>query len=342
MTLLKSWNSIHRKQARTCIDLLQRSANVIDEQVEKRAVSWNHTTDLISGAAGIGLFLLEADFRTWRAKGLAIEAGNGLLATAERVELDDGNYGLRWKINPELERVLPNFSHGTAGICFFLVELHSICEIYSEEYEFAKPGFQYDGRFGQAALAGARYLASLDAKHGALGHIPHHFPDGEQLFYLGWCHGPPGTCQLANALPTVEGSEFWEDYSKTATDSLLRSALHKNRTEGFWNNVGLCCGSAGAGSFLVDQSRRHDEPKYLDESRQIADDILARGKKGVTEQGFPTICWPSSEHRVRPDFIQTQTGLMQGAAGIGLFLLQLEAEHRGDEKQFSVFKELMR
>lgn len=32
-----------------------------------------------------------------------------------------------------------------------------------------------------------------------------------------------------------------------------------------------------------------------------------------------------AEHRARPEFLQAQTGLMQGAAGIGLWLLRLIA-----------------
>ena len=33
----------------------------------------------------------------------------------------------------------------------------------------------------------------------------------------------------------------------------------------------------------------------------------------------------------RPDFLQAQTGYMQGAAGVGLWLLQLDAAQRGRE-----------
>ena len=33
--------------------------------------------------------------------------------------------------------------------------------------------------------------------------------------------------------------------------------------------------------------------------------------------------WLQAEHRERPDFVEAQTGYMQGAAGIGSFLLHL-------------------
>jgi hypothetical protein len=39
--------------------------------------------------------------------------------------------------------------------------------------------------------------------------------------------------------------------------------------------------------------------------------------------------WIQAEHRVRPDLLVAQTGYMQGAAGIGMLLLHLEAFEKG-------------
>ena len=33
--------------------------------------------------------------------------------------------------------------------------------------------------------------------------------------------------------------------------------------------------------------------------------------------------WSQAEHRARPDFVETQTGYMQGAAGVGSFFVHL-------------------
>ena len=39
--------------------------------------------------------------------------------------------------------------------------------------------------------------------------------------------------------------------------------------------------------------------------------------------------WVQAEHRVRPELLVAQTGYMQGAAGIGMWLLRLDAaEHK--------------
>jgi len=39
--------------------------------------------------------------------------------------------------------------------------------------------------------------------------------------------------------------------------------------------------------------------------------------------------WLHAEHRDRPDFLQAQTGYMQGAAGMASFLLNLGATEEG-------------
>jgi hypothetical protein len=44
--------------------------------------------------------------------------------------------------------------------------------------------------------------------------------------------------------------------------------------------------------------------------------------------------WVQAEHRVRPEFLVAQTGYMQGAAGIGTFLLRLDAASRGAKRAF--------
>jgi hypothetical protein len=38
--------------------------------------------------------------------------------------------------------------------------------------------------------------------------------------------------------------------------------------------------------------------------------------------------WVQAEHRVRPEQLIAQTGYMQGAAGVGMWLLRLDAQQR--------------
>ncbi|HUX08948.1 MAG TPA: hypothetical protein VMX35_16740 [Acidobacteriota bacterium] len=54
--------------------------------------------------------------------------------------------------------------------------------------------------------------------------------------------------------------------------------------------------------------------------------MIARGE---AESGG--MKWVQAEHRVRPELLVAQTGLMQGAAGIGITLLQIDARLRGEQ-----------
>ena len=40
--------------------------------------------------------------------------------------------------------------------------------------------------------------------------------------------------------------------TRRAAASVLKAGVPKKRTPGFWNNVGICCGSAGVADFFLD------------------------------------------------------------------------------------------
>jgi lantibiotic modifying enzyme len=200
-------------------------------------------------------------------------------------------------MDPTFPRVMPNFSHGTAGVATFLASLH------------AATG---DEAFLEAAIDGARHLESIaDTSDGGF-RIHHHTPDGTELFYLGWCHGPPGTARLFERLAQVTGDATWRSRVRQALHTLHECGLPATRPPGLWDNVSICCGTAGIGDFALAQ-------RDLPFARTLADDLLTRARR--TDTG---LCWPQAEHRTRPDLIQAQTGLMQGAAGVGIFLLRID------------------
>ena len=53
-------------------------------------------------------------------------------------------------------------------------------------------------------------------------------------------------------------------------------------------------------------------------------DLLARATRDTSGTR-----WVQAEHRVRPEQLVAQTGFMQGAAGIGMWLLRLDGQERG-------------
>ena len=289
--------------AKRCVAL------ICEQAVEKGAgVEWDGTTDVISGAAGAGLFLLYA------ARELGDEAALETAAAAGRRLIEVGipvESGLKWMMHPEYPRLMPNFSHGTAGVAYFLARL------YEETGE---------REFLEAALAGAKYLQSIAHVEGGGCLIFHHEPEGEELFYLGWCHGPVGTARLFQVLHRITGEDVWREWVTKSAEAILRSGIPEKETAGFWNNVGICCGSAGVAQYFLDMYRITGEERYLEFCRKVADEMITRGE---AEGGG--LKWVQAEHRVRPELLVAQTGLMQGAAGIGLTLLQMGARLRGEE-----------
>ena len=256
--------------------------------------SFSAVTDIISGSAGTGLALLDYHRRTDSTQALALaeRAGDALIDAAVKHDT-----GLRWKMSEAYTREMPGFSHGTAGVAYFLAELHATT---------SKP------RFLEAAKRGASALLALRSETGLL---PHHLPGGEDLFYLGWCHGPVGTARLYQRLLQITGDERFEVARDQATKALT-ACKPPARTPGYWNNVGVCCGSAGIGLYYLDLRQLTSLETYDPLIDALAMDILARGTRSSGMLYFE-----HAEHRVKPDLLSIQTGLMQGAAGVGLFFL---------------------
>ena len=295
----------YREGVEQCLDYLKNNA------LQKgKGVEWSQTTDLISGTAGTGLFLVYAarELKDPSLLDLAVHAGDRLIELGQ----EEGG-GTKWAMDPDYPRLMPNFSHGTAGISYFLATL---CAETQQK------------KFLDAALSGARYLQSIAHKDGDVCLIFHHEPDGQDLFYLGWCHGPTGTAQLFYRLYQVTGDKGWIEWSERCARAILQSGIPEKQTPGFWNNVGQCCGSAGVAEFFLHLHRITNEQEYLDFVRRLTSDLLKRSTRD--EAGLR---WVHAEHRTRPELLLAQTNLMQGAAGIGLWLLHLDYFEQGKKQR---------
>ena len=96
------------------------------------------------------------------ARDLAAAAGRRLIAQAMPAE-----GGLKWAMTPaKPTRLYPNFSHGTAGIAYFLATLHQETK---------------DRAFLDPALAGARYLLKVARTEGDQCLVFHHEPEADGL-----------------------------------------------------------------------------------------------------------------------------------------------------------------
>jgi lantibiotic modifying enzyme len=311
-TLLETFKATddarYRDGAKRCLELLKKRAKKAGKGVE-----WSETTDVISGSAGTGLFLLYAarELNDRAARDLAIAAGHRLIELGRPAA-----GGLKWAMNPTFERLMPNFSHGTAGNAYFLASLY----LKTKDKEFL-----------DAALAGAKYLKSIAKTEGDVCLVFHHEPKGEDLFYLGWCHGPTGTARLFYRLYQATEDREWLDWVKRSARGIVQSGVPDKRTPGFWNNVSQCCGSAGVAEFFLDLHRATGDRSYLAFSKRMTEDLLKRATRD--EKGMR---WVQAEHRIQPDLLIAQTSYMQGAAGIGVLLLHLDAVERGQKKRITL------
>jgi lantibiotic modifying enzyme len=284
--------------------ICSKAIGALIEGAKKQAnggVRWNDYNDIIGGSAGIGLALLELGRQLHRPEliNLAVQAGIDLLARS--IPAAQGRY---WLHEIAAEKQYPNFSHGTAGVAYFLLKL------YEQTGET---------RFLDAAIEGAKYLssiASLNPPTRCL--VPHELPDQNDLFYLGWCHGPAGTDRFFYELFAVTKDTQWKTFADGAAGSLLQSGIPEKQTPGYWNNISRCCGAVAVGEFFLARYRLTEATADRSFAIQIGEYLKRRA-----ETDGAGLKWVQAENRTEPDKLQAQTGLMQGAAGIGLFFIHL-------------------
>ncbi len=273
------------------------------------------------GASGAGSYFLHAHRRGVHDDALswAVEVGNRLLDVAE-----PDPTGRRWRLMADMPFpfTTPNFAHGGAGVGYFMADLYRACG---------------DVRFLDAAKDAARYVAARATPVGeATGGndaalVCHTEEANPPIFYLGACHGPVGTGRLFALLTEITGDPTWVDTAHRLMRGLAATGAPEVRSTGLWNNHGQCCGDAGIGDYALMMADHCDDDLYADIARRCSAVVMdASVTAPSTPDGVGTgRVWNQAEHRVRPNFLQRQTGYMQGAAGIGSFLLNAAAAPQG-------------
>ena len=263
--------------------------------------------DLSIGAAGAGIVLLYA-FREGLLDSLelATRAADRLLEIAEMMGDE-----MRWLMLAEMPFpfTTPNFDHGPAGVGYFLADL------YRETN---------DERYLDAAKAGSRYVMARSTPQ-AQGHLVCHNEEQQppELFYLGVCHGPPGTGRFMYLMYAITDDVTYLEWLEDNFTGLLSTGAPERRSKGLWQNFGLCCGDAGIGDYALFLYDVTDDARYLQFAERVGNYLVGASE---SQDG---VSWEQAEHRSRKGFLETQTGYMQGAAGIGSFLLHLATVEKG-------------
>ncbi len=255
------------------------------------------------GATGAGMTLVWAAENGVhsKAKEWAIQVADRLIEVGETMA-----QGTRWNMTePAINWHTPNFSHGAGGVGYFMTRM-----------------FQLTGNetYLETAISAAHYLQSIEVKQTKGVLVPH--GGEENLFYLAHCHGPAGTGKLFYLLTEVTGDKKWQESMHSQMDGLLSVGAPETRGAGYWNNISQCCGDAGVGDYalhLYDNSNNAaHKQKYLGLAQRVALELIMRSTVEEDKR-----YWVQAEHRTAPEFLQAQTGFMQGAAGVGSFFLHL-------------------
>ena len=261
---------------------------------------WNGETDILSGAAGVGLMLIRVGsvLQDERLLQVARGAGDYLMAAGL---FRAGRASARVSSASPDSRMYPNFAHGTAGMAFFLATL----------FEATRERTYLD-----ASLHAARWLTKHRRKLKQGSAWYHHYPDGTDLFYAGWCNGPAGTARLFYLLGKLTGDEAWLDELQGCALRLRDIGIFRRRLRGLWN-VGMCCGIAGIGDFFAGMYSAFPDETHRRWALACADCLIQ-----IASAGSPGLKWIQAEHRAHPRSRWAQPGYGQGAAGIGVFLLR--------------------
>jgi lantibiotic modifying enzyme len=254
--------------------------------------------DIIYGYAGIGLVYLYAQAHHLQNDALhkAVLLGDLLLNRTTQ-----GKTGIRWPMfmKDTLRKVYyPNFSHGTAGVAYFMTELYAVTK---------------DNKYLEAALKAASHLQSITNDSGWVYHIE---PHAQDRYYLSWCHGPAGTSRLYYKLHQLTKDSQWTRKMQQAAQAVMKCGIPEKQTKGYWNNLGACCGGAGIADYFLYLYKIFKKDEYWQFSRHMMNDILKKATANSNQ-----LSWLQAENRSQPNVLAAQTGLMQGAAGIGLALL---------------------
>lgn len=275
--------------------------------------NWNSRHDILGGAAGTGCFLLYAADKLHQGPSatLAARAADWLLSQA----IPDSG-GLTWTVGGNMDFILPNFSHGAAGIGFFLARL----------YKAGKQRTYLDG-----ALGAARYLEAIADRDGGGFLVPYGVPNEgfTRPYDIGWAHGPAGTARLFESLWRATGDSAWLGIVKASAVSILHSGLPDSAADVFANipfGTDMRFGAAGAAMFLLDGDEARPDPAYRDFARTIADHILGEATRDSLGIHWRSVRFEFMSHPREPAEF---TNYFYGAAGYGLLLLRLDAAEQG-------------
>ncbi|MCP4150635.1 MAG: hypothetical protein GY757_23010 [bacterium] len=280
-TMERLYTASKDNQFKLAIDTIL--SRIAEMEDKKKPVISYPIAEILYGGAGDGLALLHLNraLNLPKAKELAVKIGNGLVVSSL-----------------EKMKYMPNFSHGISGVGYFLACLYRVSG---------------DKRFLDKARDIALFLEEISEDNCLI----YHDTDKKKMFYLGYCHGPAGTARFFFRMWQITKEKKWLARVHQAARSIMQAGIPGKFTSGYWNNVGKCCGHTGLAEFFLGLYHISKNDDYLKFVKTINGALIAQ-KVQTPKNGAK---WVHAEHNRYRDFTMAQSGLMQGAAGIGLWLL---------------------
>ncbi|KYK31995.1 MAG: hypothetical protein AYK22_00095 [Thermoplasmatales archaeon SG8-52-3] len=258
----------------------------------------DYCTDIIYGAAGIGLFLLQMYDLTNNIEYLNYSryAGNWLINQAK-----PSGSGYKWEVSNNCPYIYTGFSHGAAGIGYFLAKLFEHTN-NSQFLEYAKGAAQWLIDIAVTESGGCKWWSK----------------EGDTPSYAtGWCHGPAGTCLLFMKLYQITSENIYLTYAEMGSTWLISLAIPSEggykwpHYQGSPNyDTTICHGAAGIGDFFLRMSDLTNEGFYYDYAKGAAEWL-----KSVADTSAGDYRWAT--------FGSYYTGFSTGTSGIGLFFLRI-------------------
>jgi lantibiotic modifying enzyme len=294
--------------------LLEDSGDELNEEVDgalMEFLSWDPWTgqpELIAGVAGLGLYGLD---RAGRGRGseIASRAVEILLQKAEQTR-----HGLAWFVPPEELYPLAlrrhpkglfnlGVSHGNPGVTGFLAEA------------------AFWGNTGARAMLDSSMgwllaCRAIHSDHSLYGmEIGRDGRLNERGSRLSWCYGDLGVSIVLLLAARHTGNPLWE----TEALAVARACATRPDSPLAIKDAGLCHGAMGNAHLFSRLYNATGETCFLDRARAFYEqglDIRRDGEAG----GFMAFHPPLPEEPPRDPWVP-DTGLLEGAVGIGLALL---------------------
>lgn len=280
-------------------------AQAIEDRLTSRAgmATWGTGNGLYSGDAGSGLYLLYAAKKMGRREALEPlrEVGNRYL---EIGRLDWKSGALYWTVSDRDGMIFPNFSRGNAGIGYFLIDLYKHTE---------------DDQYLSLASAGAEYLKAIaQAKRGESFLLPYGMSKREwrNRYELGWADGIIGSSRFFYHLAYTTGDPQWTEI----LDQCIAS-VSSSEPDSTWS---LRDGKGSVAQFWIQLYQNLNDQKYMDLAQPMLEALVGEAKISEATASPTQMSWsvPDTEN---PELATTPLGYLNGAAGMGLLMLQMDA-----------------